>query len=99
MAPTKNPKNDPQPANAGYPEIEKLIDSEDFEEVNQAFTDAYNKLEKLAKSKKSLKTPREAKKGMKSLELTMDLFRELLEIKYQLQEEIKLRQQGSGESK
>ncbi|PIU58416.1 MAG: hypothetical protein COS89_00495 [Deltaproteobacteria bacterium CG07_land_8_20_14_0_80_38_7] len=73
-------------SSAGYPEIELLIDSEDFNEVNEQFQCSYNKLEKISKQKKGLKKSREAKHAMNSIELVMDLFRELLTIKYQLQE-------------
>lgn len=74
---------------AGYPAVEKLIDTEDFDELNQAFEAAYEELHDIAKRKKGLRTQREAKKAMRSLELTMDLLRELLAIKYRLQEEAK----------
>ncbi len=71
---------------AGYPEIERLIDTEDFSDVNKQFQDAYDKLEEIAKHKRGLKKSREAKKAMKAIELTMELFRELLTIKYRLQD-------------
>jgi hypothetical protein len=72
---------------AGYPAIERLIDTEDFNELNQAFEAAYAELLAASKRKKGLKTQREAKKAMKALELTLDLLRELLAIKYKLQED------------
>jgi predicted DNA-binding WGR domain protein len=72
---------------AGYPAVEKLIDTEDFDEINAAFEEAYTELFEMSKRKKGLKTQREARKAMKSLELTLDLLRELLAIKYKLQEE------------
>ena len=31
----------------GYPHVEKLIDSEDFGQINAAFKNAYEKLEKM----------------------------------------------------
>ena len=70
----------------GYPRVEKLIDTEDFSEINGAFEDAYAKLAEIDRQKKGLKKGRDAKKVMKSMELVMDLFRDLLAIKYQLQE-------------
>ena len=78
----------PRPAGptAGYPEIEYLIDTEDFSEINEKFKEAYDALENIYRHKKGLKKSREAKKAMKGLELVMDLFRELLTIKYRLQE-------------
>jgi len=70
----------------GYPRVEKLIETEDFTEINQVFEKAYTELAETARHKKGLKKSRDAKKVMKSMELVMDLFRELLAIKYQLQE-------------
>lgn len=70
----------------GYPRVEKLIDTEDFGEINDVFEAAYAELDKIVRHKKSIKKSRDAKKIMKSMELVMDLFRELLAIKYQLQE-------------
>jgi len=83
MIKNERPKQGPT---AGYPEIERLIDTEDFSEVNKQFQAAYDKLEDVAKHKRGLKRSREAKKAMKAIELTMDLFRELLTIKYRLQD-------------
>ena len=77
---------------AGYPEVERLIDSEDFDELNEAFESAYAELNGLGKKKKGMKTQREVKKAKRALELTLDLFRELLAIKYRLQEEMEAEQ-------
>lgn len=74
---------------AGYPAIEKLIDSENFDEVNAIFEKAYNELKEASKVKRGLKKSREAKKAIKSIELMMNLFKELLEIKYKLQAMLK----------
>ena len=70
----------------GYPRVEKLIETEDFTSINEAFEKAYAKLSEMARHKKGLKKSRDAKKIMKAMELVMDLFRELLALKYQLQE-------------
>jgi len=70
----------------GYPAVEKLIDTEKFDEVNEAFEDAYSQLALIAKKKGGMKTQRDVKRAMKALQLTMDLFSELLSIKYRLQE-------------
>ena len=83
------PHDEKKYGQAGYPAIEKLIDTEDFEEVNSAFEVAYAELLDISKKKKGLKTQRDAKKAMHSLELTMELLRELLAIKYRLQEQAK----------
>ena len=73
----------------GYPNIEKLIDTEDFSGVNGAFEKAYKDLEKVSKEKKGLKKGREAVKAMKSIERSTQLLRELLEVKYRMQEAAK----------
>lgn len=72
----------------GYPNIEKLIDSEDFNEINRSFTTAYKELEKISKEKKGLKKNKEAKKAMQALEKVIDLLKELLQIKYRMQENL-----------
>ncbi|PIR17501.1 MAG: hypothetical protein COX62_03590 [Deltaproteobacteria bacterium CG_4_10_14_0_2_um_filter_43_8] len=74
---------------AGYPGIEQLIDSEDFTNVNEVFEKAYNELSDQSRIKRGLKRSREAKKAMRAIELTMSLFKELLEIKYRIQEMLK----------
>jgi hypothetical protein len=74
---------------AGYPAIETLIDTEDFSKVNKAFETAYTQLNENARVKRGLKKSREAKKAMRSIELTMNLFKELLEIKYRIQDLLK----------
>ncbi len=73
---------------AGYPTVEKLIDTEDFDAINLAFEEAYGELFEMSKKKKSFGTQRDIKRMMRSLELTLDLFRELLAIKYRLQDEM-----------
>jgi len=72
---------------AGYPHVEKLIETEDFDEINAAFEDAYMQLRDIQQRKKGFKTQKDIKKAMRALELTLELFRELLAIKYRLQEE------------
>lgn len=79
---------------AGYPAIEHLIDTEDFSEINVRFKEAYDKLEEVYKHKRGLKKSRDAKKGMKAIELVMELFRELLTIKYKLQEIVASKQKN-----
>lgn len=65
-----------------YPAIEKLIDSEDFDEINTNFGQAYRELETTAKQK-GLGKSREARKAMKALEKAMDLLAYLLKLKFQ----------------
>lgn len=74
---------------AGYPRIEQLIESEDFTQVNSSFAKAYEELEKIAKSKSGLGKGKSAKKALKAYEKTMDLFKELLKLKYQMLEAAK----------
>lgn len=74
---------------AGYPSIEALINTEDFDGVNSAFEIAYNSLAEQARTKRGLKKSREAKKAMHAIELVMGLFKELLEIKYKIQQMLK----------
>lgn len=78
----------PKPS-LGYPRVEKLIDSEDFDEINRSFQQAYTGLEKIAKEKRGLGKGKEAKKAMRALEKCSELLKELLQIKYRLQEELK----------
>ena len=72
----------------GYPHVEKLIDSEDFGQINAAFKNAYEKLEKMSKEKGGLRKSGEAKKAMKAIEKALELLKELLKMKYRLQEEL-----------
>jgi hypothetical protein len=71
---------------AGYPAVERLIDTEDFTEINEAFGKAYEELEEIARKKRGLKKGRDAKKAARAIENVMALFKELLEIKYKIQE-------------
>ncbi len=71
----------------GYPLIEKLIDSEDFDDINAAFEVGYHELYAISSQKKGFRTKRDVKRAMRSLELCMELFSELLAIKYELQKE------------
>jgi creatinine amidohydrolase/Fe(II)-dependent formamide hydrolase-like protein len=71
---------------AQFPEIEKLIESEDFDRINKSFTAAYEELEHQSKGKGGMGKSRDAKKAMKAIERVMDLLRELLKTKYQMQQ-------------
>lgn len=79
-----------------YPNIEKLIDSEHFDELNRSFTLAYQELEKMAKVKKGLKVQKEARKAMQAFEKVVELLKELLKVKYRLQEEVAKREKKGG---
>ena len=78
-----------EPLTAGYPRIEKLIETEDFDAVNKSFAVSFEELQKIAKQKSGLGKGKAAKKAMRSYELTMDLFKELLKLKYQMMEVLK----------
>lgn len=67
-----------------FPELEKLVQSEDFDKINKNFAAAYEALEKISKGRGGLGKSRDAKKAMKSIERVMDLLRELLKLKYQM---------------
>jgi hypothetical protein len=82
---------------AGYPAVERLIDSEDFDKTNKTFEEAYVILDEINRKKRGLKKGRDAKKAMKAIEHVVDLFKELLEIKYRFQE--MLDQTGKGKKK
>lgn len=71
---------------AGYPAIEELIDSEHFDPLNAVFEKAYTALGEVARHKRGLRRSREARRAMKAIERVMDLLRELLAIKYRLQD-------------
>ena len=71
---------------AGYPRIEKLVETEKFDEVNASFGQAYEELQKIAKSKSGLGKGKAAQKALKAYELTLDLFKDLLKLKYQMLE-------------
>lgn len=82
-------RNDIKYGKIGYPAVEKLIETEDFKDINEAFEAAYEELIIIQKRKKGLKTQRDSKRIMRALELTMELLRELLAIKYRIIEEKK----------
>lgn len=75
---------DEEALTAGYPRIEKLVETEKFDEVNASFGKAYEELQQIAKAKTGLGKGKAAKKALKAYELTMDLFKELLRLKYQM---------------
>jgi len=82
-------KKEESNAMVGYPRIERLIDTEEFDSVNKSFASAYGELEKISRQKAGLGKAKQAKKAMKSYELAMDLLKELLRLKYQMQEAVK----------
>lgn len=66
---------------AQFPEIEKMLETEDFDRINKDFTAAYEGLEKLSKGPGGIgkaSKAQEARKAMRAIERVMDLLRELL---------------------
>lgn len=74
---------------AGYPRIERLVETEDFDAVNRSFGKAFEELQSIAKKKSGFVKGKQARKAMRAYELTMELFQELLKLKYQMLEAIK----------
>ncbi len=70
----------------GYPRVEKLVETENFDALNQNFGNAHQELSKIAKQKAGLVKGKLAIKAMKAIDLTMDLLKELLKLKYKLVE-------------
>lgn len=69
----------------GYPMIEKLLDSENFETVNKSFAEAYQNLEKKAQDKSlGLAGRKKVKQAMQAYELTVELIRQLVGLKYEM---------------
>ena len=67
-----------------FPSLEGLLESEDFSKVNRGFTEAYESLEKLSRGRGGMGKTAEARKAMKAIERVMDLLRDLLKLKYQM---------------
>lgn len=76
-------KKKPEQPKQGYPHIEKLIETEDFDAVNQSISSEYKSLSAILDDKTAgLKKHKEARKAMKAYELTTDLLKELLKLKF-----------------
>ena len=86
---TNKPSKSAGPVTSGYPRIERLIDTEEFDPINKSFATAYGELEKVARQKAGLGKAKLAKKAMRSYELVMDILKELLKLKYQMMEAMK----------
>lgn len=89
--------NTRKPPELGYPQIEKLLDSEDFSRLNKTFGEAYHKLEAIQGDVSAgLKKQKAAGRAIRAYELSTDLIKELLNIKYHLR---KLRQDAASKQK
>jgi len=86
---TNKPSKSAVTVTSGYPRIERLIDTEEFDPINKSFAAAYGELEKVARQKAGLGKAKMAKKAMRAYELVMDILKELLKLKYQMIEAMK----------
>lgn len=78
----------------GYPKIEEILETENFDRLNKGFSEAYTKLENIMKDKTiGLKKQKAAQSAMQAYELTTELMNELLKIKYEI---MKIRAQAAG---
>lgn len=69
---------------AGYPAIEDLVETEQFDAVNKAFGDAYTQLSEIVSKKKGLRAVKDAKMAMQAIDHVMEILKELLAVKYTL---------------
>lgn len=68
-----------------FPALERLMETEEFDDLNRTFIEAYDVLEKISLAKPSARMDVEKKKSarkiMRALELTMNLLRDFLQVK------------------
>lgn len=68
-----------------FPALERLMETEEFDDLNRTFIEAYDTLEKISLAKNATKSgiekKRSARKIMRALELTMNLLRDFLQVK------------------
>lgn len=81
----KTPKG--EKISTGYPAVEDLIDSEQFDPINTAFGEAYTQLSEIINKKKGLKAVKAAKAAQQAIDHVMELLKELLAVKYALLEQ------------
>lgn len=97
MAANKTLEGDNRESGLGYPKVEQLIETEDFESINKSFAESYDKLEKIKEDRSGgLKKQKSAQKAMKAYEMTTQLMNELLQVKYQL---VKMRKEQEQKGK
>lgn len=83
----------------GYPIIEKLIETEDFSQVDQTMSVSYEALQRLLKQRTGgMKAQRQVRQAVKAFDLTLDLMKILLKTKYEMIEKIEKQKQASGQS-
>ncbi len=89
----KKPTQKTEEKRFGYPTIEALLDSENFDKLNASFNAGYVKLTAIIDNKSStIKAQKDARLAMKAYELTTDLLKELLKLKYVVQDQMKKNQ-------
>lgn len=82
----KAPATNLQKKSVGYPIIEKLIETEDFIKVNKTISASYDALERMQKQKSGgLKKQKTIRQALKAYDLTIDLIRDLLKTKHEMQ--------------
>lgn len=91
------PTKKPEETTLGYPHIEKLLETEKFEEVNKSFSAAYETLEKIMKDRSAgLKKQKSAQKAMQAYEFTVKLMNYLLKVKHEM---VRMREAQAKEKK
>ncbi|HBF13556.1 MAG TPA: hypothetical protein DDW49_09295 [Deltaproteobacteria bacterium] len=88
----QQPKSNPSPKQSmGYPTMEKLLETEDFTQLNQSFKSCYETLERMFKSKAGggLGKQKQIRQALQAYELTTDLIKYLLEVKKRMVEAAK----------
>ena len=91
-------KKQPKVTTLGYPHIEQLLETENFETINKSFAEAYDKLEVMMKDRAAgLKKQKDAQKAMQAYELTVELINELLKVKREIAKQ--RGKSGSGSQK
>lgn len=69
----------------GYPMMEKLLETEDFNRINESMSRGYEQLEKMLSQKTGgLGKQKNLRKALKAYDLTIALLRELLKKKYEM---------------
>lgn len=72
----------------GYPMMEKLLETEDFNRINESMSRGYEQLEKMLSQKTGgLGKQKNLRKALKAYDLTIALLRELLKKKYEMIEQ------------
>lgn len=71
-----------EPVVPSYPEIQRLLETEDFHRLDGNLEEAYAALLKVSKEG-GLKKARDARKALKAIDKVRDLFKELIRLKHE----------------